>query len=304
MAAASTVATLEAPAYRRVPSAEWPSVAAAVLEVEDGTRIEVAEGHRETLDGPLILDSAVLLEGERSAGTAGGGPLPLLMGEDGIVVAAGPGKNRVILRRLRLRITGGAPALVIVGGGTIEECEIESKGAGMEVASHSGNAVRIVRTTVRDCEVGISLAGGAASAALDGCRVEGCGLGLALTGLELAEGWSDALVSCAGVVMVGNEGADLRIQGWSVQEKDTQRLRQAPPGEQVSVSGWPNEHCTVVAPTDHGPVVLHIKGGSVNTTLFEDEEESQPCESGSERTAVQELEAEEEWVNEVAKGQP
>lgn len=259
---------------RAVPSAAWPTIAAAVEDAEDGTKIEVAAGYHEVLQGPLILDRAILIEGP-------GDRDPLLIGEDSIIVAAGAARNRVILRRLRFRISGGAPAIVIVGGCTIEECEIESEGVGLEVAAHSGNAARILRTLVRGCEVGISLAGGASAAVIEGSHVQRCDCGIALTGLNVKEGWSDALSTFADVTMFENKTADLRIQGWSVQEKATGVVREAPPGEQVSVTGWPLEQSSVVAPTDRGPVVLHVEGGRVNATLWDDEEADEEPRSHS-----------------------
>lgn len=263
------------PLVRAVPSAAWPTIAAAVEEAEDGTKIQVAAGHREALVSPLILDRALLIEGPTTPlqGGESSVELPLLSGEESIIVAAGAAQNRVMLRRLQLRIAGGAPAVVIVGGCTIEECEIESAGVGVEVTSRSGDAARILRTLVHGCQVGVSLAGGAAAAVLNGSHIQRCACGIALVGLSVDEGWTDALASVAGVAVSGNTEADLRIQGWSVRERASGVVREAPPGEEVSIQGWPTEHCSVVAPTDHGPVVLHVKAGSVNATLFEDEEE-------------------------------
>jgi len=290
---------------RRVPSVEWPTLAAAAFQAADGTRIELASGHREVLQEPLILEAALCIEGDKLAGTDTGGALPVLTGEDGIIVAAGPAKNRVMLRRLRLRITGGGPALLVVGGCTVQECDIESTGVGVEVAARSGDAAGLLGTVVHDCQVGVSLAGGAAAALLEGSEMRDCQCGIALTGLDLEEGWSEALAACADVTMVRSTEADLRIQGWNVLERDTGRMRHAPPGEEVSVRGWPHEQCTVVAPTDHGPVVLHIKGGSLNTTLFEDEEAAgvedvEEQETTFECPAVQEVAIGNEYANELA----
>lgn len=249
-----------------VPSSETPTLAAAIERCSDGTHIEMLSGHVEELQTPLIIDSAIFLEGPADGSS-------IIVGEEGIIVAAGPASNSVVLRRLRLRVTGGGPALLIAGGCTVDRCEISTAGAGVgvEVTASSGAAVTLERCMVYDCEVGISLPGGAAAAHLEGTAVEGCACGVAVTGLDVREGWSEVLSSIAGATLVNNGDADLRLRAWSVLEASGV-LRQAPPNVEVSVSGWPQELCNVVAPTDRGPVVLHFVRGQVNATLFEEEE--------------------------------
>ncbi|CAE8624624.1 unnamed protein product [Polarella glacialis] len=272
----------EASAAQRwtVPSPEHPTLAAAVEQAFDGTHIQVLSGYSECLAGPLILDRSIFLDGPADCSA-------LITGEEGLIVAAGAALNTVVLRRLRIRVVGGCPALLLAGGCTVDRCEVETAGSGVgiEVAAHSGNAVQILRSVIRDCQVGVSLAGGAAAAVLDGSHVERCVCGVALTGLHVGEGWSEVLVSLAGASLALNSEADLRLRAWSVQEQASGLIRHAPPGEEVSVCGWPGEQCNVVAPTDRGPVVLHFNGGKVNATLFEDEDEG--C-AGSEEDGLEE----------------
>ncbi|CAJ1354617.1 unnamed protein product, partial [Effrenium voratum] len=243
-----------------VPS-QWPSIAAAVEAAEEGALIQVQPNYVEQLLQPLILDKNICLAGPADNSA-------LIQGE-GLIVAGGKSLSSVVLSRLRFQITGG-PALLLAGGCSVERCEVEcAGGVGVEVAAHS--EVRILRSVVRDCQVGISLAGGAASALLEGTHIERCACGLALTGLDVEEGWGDVLAPLSGASLTLNE-ADLRLRAWSVREKGGV-MRHAPLGEEISLCGWPYEQCNVVVPTDRGPVVLHINGGKVNATLWDDEDE-------------------------------
>merc|ERR1712176_817962 len=76
-------------------------------------------------------------------------------------------------------------------------------------------------------------------------------------------------------VLSENSESDLRLQAWSVTEKATKVVRQAPPGQEVSVRGWPGEKCSVVVPTDKGAVILLFDGARVNATLFDENENSE-----------------------------
>lgn len=275
---------------RVVPSAEFATVAAAVQGAGDGTLIQVKPGHAETLAFPLILDHAVYIEGPADTSAK-------LEGEEGLIVAAGGAANTVVLSRLHLRVVGGGPALLLAGGCSVERCEIDTcgNGVGIEVAAHSGSAVQILRSVIRDCQVGISLAGGAAAAILEGTHIERCACGISLTGLDVEEGWSDALVSLSGASLALNSEADLRLRAWSIREKAGE-LRQAPPGREISACGWPSEQCNVVAPTDRGPVVLHFDAGKVNATLWdgEDDEVEQDADSNACSSSFHELDIEPE----------
>mmetsp|Transcript_61579 Transcript_61579/g.115156 ORF Transcript_61579/g.115156 Transcript_61579/m.115156 type:complete len:305 (-) Transcript_61579:76-990(-) len=263
---ASLTADLESIPRRVVPSAEFPTVASAVEGAENGTLIQVMSAHCEKLESPMILDRALYIEGPAD-NTA------CLEGEEGLIVAAGGAVNTVVLSRLCLRVHGGGPALLLAGGCSVERCEVDTggRGVGIEIAAHSGHAVQILRSVVRDCQVGISLAGGAA-AILEGSHVERCICGVALTGLDVEEGWSNALASLSGASLTLNSEADLRLRAWSIREKDGS-VRQAPPGREISVCGWPSEQCNVVAPTDRGPVVMHFDAGKVNVTLWDAEDD-------------------------------
>lgn len=256
----------EQPGVQRwvVPSEAWPTLQAAVEQAGDGTRIKLQSGYKEELSRPLILDRAVFIEGARDGSSR-------IVGEESIIVAAGGATNTVLLRRLQIHITC-APALVIAGGCTIQCCEVRAAGVGIEVAAHAGRAVHVLRSVVRDCDVGISLAGAASGASLEGSRVERCARGVAVTGLDVEEGWSNVLGSLTGVTL-SNNVADLFLRGWSVKEKASGLVRRAPPGEELSMRGWPKEDLHVVAPTDRGPVVLAFSQGRVNAALFDDEEE-------------------------------
>eukprot|EP00913_Durusdinium_trenchii_P001284 g1183.t1 len=218
--------------------------------------------HREALLQPMIIDKAICIAGPADASA-------LLEGE-GLIVAAGPSMSSVVLSRLRLRVAHGGCALLLAGGCSVERCEVDTAGMGIgiEVASHRD--VRVLRCVVRDCEVGISVAG-AAAALLEGTHIERCKCGLSLTG------WCDVLEPLATASLTLNE-VDLKLRGWSVQDQ-AGAVRQAPAGEEISLSGWPLEQCNVVVPTDGGPVVLHINGGKVNATLWDDEAEAE--EDGS-----------------------
>ncbi|CAK9022951.1 unnamed protein product [Durusdinium trenchii] len=224
--------------------------------------------HREALLQPMIIDKAICIAGPADASA-------LLEGE-GLIVAAGPSMSSVVLSRLRLRVAHGGCALLLAGGCSVERCEVDTAGMGIgiEVASHRD--VRVLRCVVRDCEVGISVAG-AAAALLEGTHIERCKCGLSLTGLDVKEGWCDVLEPLATASLTLNE-VDLKLRGWSVQDQ-AGAVRQAPAGEEISLSGWPLEQCNVVVPTDGGPVVLHINGGKVNATLWDDEAEAE--EDGS-----------------------
>jgi len=253
-----------------VPSDMWPTLAAAAAHAMDGTHIQISSGHTEELRGPLILDQAVCIEGPADCSAR-------FVGADGIIVAAGNRSNTVVVRRIRLYVTAG-PAMVVAGGCTVDTCEIRANGVGIEAASHTGHGVQVRRTVVRGCQVGISLAGGAVAAVLDNARIEHCQCGVLLTGLELEEGWNKVLVSLAGVAFVETD-ADLRVRAWSIREKASGVVRKALPDQEVTISGWPKEPCSNVAPTDGGAVVLTFKEGWVNATLFEAEDDAE--EGGS-----------------------
>lgn len=281
-----------------VPSASWPTLAAAVACATDGTHIEVQSGYVETLSEPLILDRAVFIEGPLD-GTA------RLTGDESIVVAGDAVESTVVLRRLELQLSA-SPAILVAGGCTIEACTIEGPhppdNVGIEVTAGAGRAARILNSVVRGCQTGISLSGGAATV-LAGTRVELCTDGVVITGLNVKEGWNEVFGRLENVTFEENSGANMSLRGWSVLEKSG-TLRLAPPGEEVAVRGWPLEACNVVAPTDRGPVVLHFTGGQVNATLFEDDEEDDtaadfedaletvcpghlPCSLGEEALALQ-----------------
>eukprot|EP00927_Polykrikos_kofoidii_P072397 TRINITY_DN68518_c0_g1_i1.p1 TRINITY_DN68518_c0_g1~~TRINITY_DN68518_c0_g1_i1.p1 ORF type:complete len:300 (-),score=68.75 TRINITY_DN68518_c0_g1_i1:51-950(-) len=251
-----------------VPSPEHPTLAEAVAQAVDGTHIELMAGYKEELHAPLIVDKAIFVEGPGDCSS-------LIVGQESVVVAAGSARDAVLFRRVRFRMTGeaGLVGLVIAGGCTLEDCEVEATAVGIEVAARTGNAARLVRSVVRYCEVGISLAGGAHAAVLTSSRVERCTCGIAVTGLDVNEGWNDALGSLTDVTLADNREADLRLRGWSIREKVDGVVRQAPPGKEVDVVGWPTEQFSVVVPTDAGPVVLHLNKGRVNAALFEKEDE-------------------------------
>merc|ERR1712216_603292 len=193
-----------------------------------------------------------------------------LTGDQGMIIAGDAVENTVVLRRLELHVSAG-PALLIAGGCTVDRCSIEGADVGIEVTARTGSAVRILQSVVRGCRTGISLSGGAATA-LAGTRVERCGDAVAVPGLNVNEGWNEVFRTLEDVVFEENSGANLALRGWSIREKSgIDRL--APPGEELAVRDWPGEACNVVAPTDRGPVVLHVTGGQVNATLFEDDEE-------------------------------
>merc|ERR1712187_721323 len=105
-------------------------------------------------------------------------------------------------------------------------------------------------------------------------HVERCRYGIALTGFDVSEGWNDSFGSISDVTLVDNAEADLKLQAWSVKETATQIVRQAPPGQEVAVQGWPAEKCSVVVPTDRGAVILLFDASRINATLFEDEEDN------------------------------
>jgi len=246
-----------------VPSPSWPSLAAALARATDGTHIEVLPDYSEVIIEPLILDCSICIEGPRDCSAK-------LLGEEGIVIAGHMVGNAVVLRRLHLKLSS-APALLIAGGCMIDNCIIEGAEIGIEVTARSGSAVRILNNRIRNCGTGISLSGGAA-AALAGTRVEDCSDAVVITGLDVKEGWNEVFGAVEDIAFVNNSGANLTLRGWSIYEQSG-AVRLAPPGEQITVRGWPQEACNVIAPTDHGPVVLHFIGGKVNTTLFEDDYE-------------------------------
>eukprot|EP00434_Breviolum_minutum_P008500 symbB.v1.2.007499.t2/scaffold458.1/size201867/5 len=188
--------------------------------------------------------------------------------KQGLIVAAGPEVETVVLSRLRLHCTVNSVALLLAGGCSVERCEVDTSGKGVGIEITASSAVRVLRCVLRDCEVGISVAG-ATAALLEGSHIERCRCAVSLTGLDVQEGWCDILSSLATASLALNE-VDLRLKGWSVLEKGG-AVRQAPLGEEISLSGWPLEQCNVVVPTDRGPVVLHISGGKVNATLWDDE---------------------------------
>jgi hypothetical protein len=237
-----------------------------LADAEDGTVIQVGNGHTEALTAPLIIDRAVTIEGP-----AGPGAPARLAGEETIIIASGRAKDAVVLRHLSFEIIG-VPALVIAGGCTVERCTIEGAETGIEVAAHAGSAVKVQRCAVRKCRVGVSLAGGA-EAELDGSHIELCTLGVSVTGLQIQEGWNPILGSLAKANFVSNTDADLTLRAWSILEKGTEVIRNAAPDGEVIVKGWPAEACNVVAPTESGAVVLLFKGGNVNATLFQDDED-------------------------------
>jgi hypothetical protein len=248
---------------RVVPSAAWPSLVAALESAQDGTHIEVLPDYRETLTEPLILDRAILIDGPADCSAR-------FLGEEGIVIAGDARMNSVVLRRLEFHL-GAAPALLVAGGCTLLNCSVQGADVGIEVTARTGRAVQILNCLVRGCRTGISFSGRAATE-LAGTRVEHCTDAVAITGLDVNEGWNEVFGTVEGVVFEKNEGANLTLRGWSICEKSGV-VRLAPPGEEIAVRGWPREACNVVAPTDQGPVVLHFTGGQVNATLFEDDYE-------------------------------
>ena len=64
--------------------------------------------------------------------------MSLMYAKESIIVSAGSTRNAVLLRRLRLRMIGaeGLVALVIVGGCTLEDCQVEATAVGIEIAAH------------------------------------------------------------------------------------------------------------------------------------------------------------------------
>lgn len=263
MSSTETTPTQETTASWKVPSTAWPSLAAAVACATDGTHIEILSDYSEVIIEPLILDRSICIEGPRDCSAK-------LLGEESIVIAGEMVGNAVVLRRLHLKLKC-TPALLIAGGCMIENCRIEDSEIGMEVTARTGSSVRILNNIIRNCGTGISLSGGA-SAALAGTRVEDCADAVVITGLDVKEGWNEVFGTVEDIAFVNNSGANLTLRGWSIYEQSG-AVRLAPPGEVITVRGWPLESCNVIAPTDHGPVVLHFTGSKVNTTLFEDEYE-------------------------------
>lgn len=262
-----------------VPSASYSTLADAVAGAADGTRIKVLAGHTEVLCQALIIDRAVFIEGPEDGSCH-------IRGEEGIVVAAGPVRQSVLLRHISVTSTV-APALVIVGGCTIEACVIEASGIGIEIAAHAGSSVCIRQSLVHRCRVGISLSGGAA-ALLEDTRVQRCDCGVAITGLVIREGWNEVLGSLSGGDFESNADADLLLRAWSIRERDSDVVRYAPSGGsagEVAVRGWPREACSVVAQTDSNVVVLAFRGGEVNATLF-DGDDGSPLDASTSTSAA------------------
>lgn len=206
----------------QVPSLRFPTVAAAVEAASPGTLIRVEQGHTETLLQPMIIDKAICICGpaDNSAQLDG----------EGLIVAAGPNVDSVVLSRLRLRSTHGGAALLLAGGCSIERCEVDTggQGVGVEVTASTSRLVRLLRCVVRDCEVGVSVAG-ATAALLEGTHIERCRCAVSLTGLDVQEGWCDVLQSLATASLALNE-VDLKLRGWSVLEK-AGAIRRAPATE-------------------------------------------------------------------------
>jgi len=248
---------------RVVPSASWPSLAVAVADATDGTFIQVLADHVETLAAPLIIDHNICIEGPIEGSAR-------LFVQESIVVAAGKSKNAVFLRRLKLHSKGVA-ALVIAGACTVDCCMIEGASVGIEVAAHAGSVVRIHRSLICDCGLGISLAGGS-EAVVEGTRIQQCKRGVAVTGLTIEEGWNQTLGSLAKASFVQNVEADLVLRAWGIQgRRSGAELRAASESGEVAVSGWPSEACSVVARLESGAAVLHFSGGNVNATLFDED---------------------------------
>eukprot|EP00439_Symbiodinium_sp_Y106_P070212 s5111_g12.t1 len=241
------------------------------------TRVSLP-GHAETLAFPLILDHAVYIEGPADTSAK-------LEGEEGLIVAAGGAANTVVLSRMHLRVVGGGPALLLAGGCSVERCEIDTcgSGVGIEVAAHSGSAVQILRSVIRNCQVGISLAGGAAAAILEGTHIERCACGISLTG---------GLERRAGLPFRGILGTELRgrpslaglehsREGWATPTGPTWTRDFGVSTPQLSPSFTDAMHPPEAAapprraqaPTDRGPVVLHFDAGKVNATLWDGEDD-------------------------------
>lgn len=262
--------TLPPTSVCHVPSPTWPTIAAAVACAMDGTKIEVQSGHSEVISEPLILDHAIFIEGPTDCSAR-------LTGDQGMIIAGGSVENGVVLRRLELHVSA-TPALLVAGGCTVDGCSIEGAEVGIEVTEKAGSTVRILQSVVRGCQTGISLSG-SATTALSGTRLERCGDAVAVTGLNVREGWNEVFRTLEDVVFWENSGANLALRGWSIREKSgVDRL--APPGEELAVRDWPKEACSVVAPTDRGPVVLHFTGCRVNATLFEDDDDGEGSNEG------------------------
>merc|ERR1719215_1312840 len=254
-----------------VPSDSWPTLAAAVADAEDSTQIHIQQGHSEVLRSPLIIDKAVHIEGPEGGHCS-------IESEESVIVA--PGKNGVVvLKRLELKVFG-APALILAGGCHLEHCSIDGASTGVEVAAHAGSTVRIQASVVQNCKIGVSLSGGA-DCAMDGSQIQQCVIGCSVTGMLIKEGWNEKLGSMAKAKFTDNVDADLMLRGWSIQEKGGEGVRFSAPDGEVVVKGWPSEACNVVAPTESGAVVLLFNGGQVNATLFEESDEEEESDGGS-----------------------
>merc|ERR1719329_1740768 len=110
---------------------------------------------------------------------------------------------------------------------------------------------------------------------MDGSQIQQCSVGCWVTGLRMEEGWHSQLGAVAKATFKDNTDSDLTLRGWSVHEKGGEGVRFSAPDGEVVVKGWPGDVCNVVAPTEHGAVVLLFNGGQVNATLFEEEEENE-----------------------------